>query len=108
MHSWGQSILSRDFDMVGVPMVETRAKFVIRSIFGDDILIESRVAAWRRSSFDVEHKVFKSDALAIEAWETRVWTGRHPDDPTALKTRPIPREVIERFQALGSVCTGTR
>ena len=41
-----------------------------------------------RSSFDVEHKAFESDALAIEAWETRVWVGGHPDNSDGIKSRP--------------------
>lgn len=87
----------RDFDMVGYPMVDTRARFVIPSKWGETIAIESRIAEWKRSSFDVEHKVFKGEDLAIEAWETRVWVGRHPDDPEKIKSRPIPDEVKARF-----------
>jgi 4-hydroxybenzoyl-CoA thioesterase len=39
-----------------------------------------------RASFEVTHKVFKGEALAIEAFETRVLVGRHPDDPARLKS----------------------
>ncbi len=77
-------------------MVDTRAKFIAPSTFGDDIVIETRVAAFRNSSFDVEHKVFKPSAggeqLAIEAWETRVWVGPHPDDPKRLQVAPDPAD----------------
>jgi 4-hydroxybenzoyl-CoA thioesterase len=83
--------------IVGIPMVDTRARFVIPSRWGETITIESRIADWKRSSFDVEHRVFKGDALAIEAWETRVWVGRHPDDPQKIKGYPIPDEVKARF-----------
>jgi 4-hydroxybenzoyl-CoA thioesterase len=79
-------------------MVDTRAKFHIASTHGDWITIESRVEAWRRSSFDVTHKVFKGEALAIEAFETRVLVGRHPDDPARLKSAAVPAEIIERFK----------
>jgi 4-hydroxybenzoyl-CoA thioesterase len=87
----------RAFDIVGIPMVDTRAKFAIPSRWGETIAIESRIAEWRRSSFDVEHRVFKGDALAIEAWETRVWVGRDPDDPEKIRGRPIPEAVKARF-----------
>ncbi|MFZ0204732.1 MAG: hypothetical protein WAL59_01160, partial [Roseiarcus sp.] len=69
------------------------------SSFGDDIVIETRIAAFRNSSFDVEHRAFKpgprGEELAIEASETRVWTGRHPEDPQRLKSRGIP-EIVRR------------
>ena len=28
---------------------------------------------------------------------TRVWVGRHPEDPTVIKAQPIPAEVIGCF-----------
>jgi 4-hydroxybenzoyl-CoA thioesterase len=45
----------------------------------------------------VTHKVFKKDALSIEAWETRVLVGKHPDDPDKLKSAPMPQEIIDKF-----------
>src|SRR3954454_578766 len=87
----------RKYGLVGIPMVDTRAKFHIASTHGDWITIESRVEAWRRSSFDVMHRVFKAERLAIEAFETRVLVGRHPDDPGKLKSAPVPEEIIARF-----------
>ena len=50
-----------------------------------------------QSSFDVVHRVFKGEALAIEAFETRVLVGRHPDDPGRLKSAPVPEEIIAKF-----------
>jgi 4-hydroxybenzoyl-CoA thioesterase len=41
--------------------------------------------------------VFKGEALAIEAFETRVLVGKHPDDSAKLKSAPMPPEIIERF-----------
>ena len=84
------------FEVVGYPMVDTRAKFLIPSKFGDDIVIESRIAAFKRSSFDVEHKVFKGEALAIEGFETRVLVKRDAETG-GIKGCPIPAEIIEAF-----------
>ncbi len=95
---FSQPVLQKNSDFIGYPMVDTRARFIIPSTYGDDIIIESTIAEFRRSSFDVTHKVYKGEALAIEAWETRVWTGRHPDDPARMKSRPVPQEIIDRFK----------
>jgi 4-hydroxybenzoyl-CoA thioesterase len=78
-------------------MVDTRAKFYIPSTHGDWITIETRIESIKRSSFEVKHNAFKGEALAIEAFETRVLVGRHPDDPARLKSAPMPQEIIERF-----------
>ena len=89
--------MQRHFNALGFPMVDTRAKFHIPSTHGDWIRIESRIESFKRSSFEVLHNVFKGERLAIEAWETRVLVGRHPDDPERLKSAPMPPEIIERF-----------
>jgi len=92
-----QDIVKR-YGLVGIPMVDTRARFLIPSTYGDWIRIESRVAAWRRSSFDVRHDVYKGAALAIEAFETRVLVGRDPANPDKLKSAPVPRDIVARFE----------
>src|SRR3954468_9598400 len=87
----------KKYGLVGIPMVDTRAKSHIASTHGDWIIIESRVEKFGRSSFEVTHKVFKGASLAIEAFETRVLVGRHPDDPNRLKSAPMPQEIIAKF-----------
>ncbi len=86
------------YDMIGFPMVDTRARFVIPCAFGDDVTIASELTAFHRSSFEIRHLLLKGEALAVEGFETRVWAGRHPDDPKRIKAKPIPADVIARFQ----------
>ena len=52
--------------------------------------MESRVSEIRRSSFEVAHKIFVGDTLAVEGLEKRVWAGKHPDDPSRMKAKAIP------------------
>jgi 4-hydroxybenzoyl-CoA thioesterase len=65
--------------------------------FGDKVEIVSRVAEFRRSSFDVEHKLSVGNELAVEATETRVWAVRDKTDADKIKTAAIPKDVIARF-----------
>jgi 4-hydroxybenzoyl-CoA thioesterase len=52
----------------------------------------------KRSSFQITHLLKKADgALGVEGFETRVWTGRDPADPSKIRSRPIPAEVIEKL-----------
>ena len=85
------------FEMVGIPMVDTRAKFSIPSVFGDEVIIESSITEFRRSSFDVYHRLLKDEKLAVEGFETRVWTVRDSDDPARLRSAPIPQAIIDAF-----------
>lgn len=91
-------VMHKTYRIVGIPMVDTRAKFFIPSRFGDELTIESTVLEFRRSSFDVQHRMLKSGAMAVEGFETRVWTVRDADDPERLRSAPIPAEVIARFR----------
>ena len=86
-----------NYGLVGIPMVDTRAKFYIPSTHGDWIAIESRIESIKRSSFEVIHRVYKGEALVIEAWETRVLVGRDPQNPDRLKSAPFPVEIVDKF-----------
>ena len=90
---------TKKFGIVGIPMVDTRAKFIVPSRYGDMIAIETRATRVGRSSFDIEHRVVKGETLAIEAQETRVWAGRDPNDPDGIKGMPIPEEVVRALTA---------
>jgi 4-hydroxybenzoyl-CoA thioesterase len=89
----------RRYGLVGIPLVDTRAKFYIPSTHGDWITIESRIESFKRSSFEVSHKVYKSRQLAIEAFETRVLVGRDHNDPDRLKSAAVPEEIVRKFMA---------
>jgi 4-hydroxybenzoyl-CoA thioesterase len=86
------------YGIVGYPMVDTRARFIVPAKFSDDVVIESTVKEFRRSSFDVEHRLTNGGALAVEGFETRVWAARDPSDPARIKSAAIPEEVIARFK----------
>ena len=85
------------YGAAGIPLVAARARFVMPSTFGDEVAIDTSVTAWHRSSFDVHHRLFRGEALAVEGFETRVWTVRDSSAPTGLRSSPVPREVIDRF-----------
>jgi 4-hydroxybenzoyl-CoA thioesterase len=94
---FSKQAIIKTYGLVGIPMVDTRAQFYIASTHGDWITIESRIESFRRSSFDITHKVFKGKDLAIEASETRVLVGRDPNNPDQLQSVPVPAEIIEKF-----------
>jgi 4-hydroxybenzoyl-CoA thioesterase len=87
------------YDFAGYPMVDTRARFMIPCRFGEDVTIESTFAKIGRSSFDIEHRVFKKGELCLEGFETRVWVGRDPADATKIKSKPIPEDLVAKFRA---------
>lgn len=89
---------TKAYDFLGYPMVDTQARFHIPNRYGDDVVIETTVTAFRRSSFDIAHRMLKDGKLTGECTETRVWAGRDPNDPERIKGVPVPAEVIKKFE----------
>lgn len=85
------------YGIVGIPLVDTRARFLKSSKFGDTVVIETRITEFKRTSFAVEHRLMNGGDLAVEGFETRVWAGRDPADPTRLKGLPIPDDIKALF-----------
>ncbi len=79
--------------IVGIPMVDTGAKFSRPSRFGDVVEIRSEITDLGRSSFGVRHTLYNQGDLAIEAHEKRVWVGRDPHDGEKIVSVPIPDDV---------------
>jgi 4-hydroxybenzoyl-CoA thioesterase len=95
---WTKPVLIQTFGIVGIPLVDTRAKFLAPCAFGDDVKITSTFVEVRRSSFDIRHELRRGDLLCVEGLETRVWTGRDLETGR-LKSEPIPEIVVERMNS---------
>ena len=89
--------LGAHFGIIGIALVDARANFLKPAKFGDVIEIASRVSEFRRSSFDVEHKITIGGELAVDGGESRVWAVRSKDNPEKISAVPIPSEVIAKF-----------
>jgi 4-hydroxybenzoyl-CoA thioesterase len=88
------------YGVVGIPLVDSGARFLMPTRFGDTVEIATQVTAFRRSSFDLAHTITLGGMTAVEGRETRVWVGRDPADSDKIKSRPIPPEVPAKFQAM--------
>lgn len=95
------ALATRRYDIMNalaiLPLVDVRFACRKNICFGDDIEIASRVAEFRRSSFDVEHHIMCGGEIVVAGSETRVWAVRSKSDPEKINARPIPDEVIARF-----------
>jgi 4-hydroxybenzoyl-CoA thioesterase len=81
----------------GYPMLDTRGRFYKPATFGDTVEIASSVS-FGTSSFSVEHRLTRDGELCVEGFEKRVWVVRDAGDPMKIKSHPIPREVIAKFE----------
>jgi 4-hydroxybenzoyl-CoA thioesterase len=92
-----QQYLTSTYGIVGIALVDARANFLKPAKFGDTIEIASQVSEFRRSSFDVEHRISIGGELAVEGGETRVWAVRSAYDPEKIAATTIPKDVIAKF-----------
>jgi 4-hydroxybenzoyl-CoA thioesterase len=79
---------------IAIPMVDLRSRFLIPSGFGEELIFETTITRFGRSSFDILHRVLKGADLAVECTETRVWIRIDPTAAERLKSQPIPEAVI--------------
>src|SRR5262245_65342540 len=61
----------KHYDSLGYPMVDTRARFVLPTRYGDDAVIETTITEIKRSSFAVTHRPRKGGALPAEGSKHR-------------------------------------
>ncbi len=88
----------KTYNIPGLPIVDVRARFIIPSDFGDEVVYETSITEWGRSSFMVRHQVYRPDgSLSLEIFEKRAWVKRISEDPVKFQSEPIPDEVRKRF-----------
>jgi 4-hydroxybenzoyl-CoA thioesterase len=90
--------MMQHYGLLGIPMIDTRAQFYAPASFGDVVVVETRITDWGRSSFQVEHKLYKGELLAAEGSEKRVWTVRDAGAANGIRSEAIPQEVKDRFR----------
>jgi len=86
--------MRKKYGIVGIPIVEVGARFIMPCRFDDEVIVESEVSEWGRSSFTVRHRILKEGKLALEGFEKRVWAAPHPERPGAIQAQPVPAEII--------------
>ena len=92
-------VMLKTYNIIGLPLVDLHARFVVPSNFGDEVVYETSIPEWGRSSFLVQHRVFLPDGvLGLEIFERRVWVTRVSEDPVVFQSEPIPDEVKKRFE----------
>ena len=91
------------YRIVGVPIVETGARFASPVRYGDQVRIRSTVSEVKDKTFRVEHEVSVGDRQCAAGFEVRAWVAR-PDDPRArLAATPFPEEISTRLKGQGGI-----
>jgi 4-hydroxybenzoyl-CoA thioesterase len=89
--------LPAKFGIASLPLADAQALFLKPVKLNDVVEIASHVSEFRRSSFDVQHRISVAGVPAVEGTETRIWAIWDPHNPLKLKGAPVPHAVIERL-----------
>lgn len=83
--------------VVGLPLLETSAKYRRPCRLGEQVRVESWVEVWREKIFIVKHEVFCEQELAVAGEETRAWAVLASSSPRSMRAAPIPEPVRGLF-----------
>ena len=84
--------------IVGLPLLESGAKYLRPCRHGELIRIESWVDSWRNKVFVVKHRIESDHELAVEGYELRAWAALSGTAPRTMRAVPIPTTIQELFR----------
>jgi 4-hydroxybenzoyl-CoA thioesterase len=85
------SAIREKYQIIGFPLVDCRARFLLPCRFDDTVIVETQISEWGRTSFTVRHRILKDEGAAAEGFEKRIWATRHADG--SIKPEPVPEEI---------------
>ncbi len=90
--------MRRQHGIVGLPLLETGAKYLRPCRHGEAMHLESWVDDWREKVFVVKHRIECDGEPAVEGYETRAWAAPAEAALRSMRAVPIPESVRELFQ----------
>jgi 4-hydroxybenzoyl-CoA thioesterase len=87
---WSET--EKTIGLIGTPLVDTHARFVKTSSYGDTLEIHTQVAEWRDKSFVQRHRFMRGTELIMECDEVRVFAKRR-EDGKGIRALPIPDDI---------------
>ncbi len=90
--------MRRQHGIVGLPLLETGAKYLRPCRHGEAMRLESWVDDWREKVFVVKHRIECEGRPAVEGYETRAWAAPSEAALRSMRAVPIPESVRKLFQ----------
>jgi 4-hydroxybenzoyl-CoA thioesterase len=86
------------YGIVGVPIVESGARFVSPVRYGDMLQIRAVVAWVKAKTFRMEYEASVDGRLCATGFEVRAWVKQPAAPGEPLRSLPIPDEVARRIR----------
>lgn len=89
--------LRRDFGVLGMPLLESGAKYHASGRHGDRLAIQSSVVECGRKAIRIRHRVMRDDVLLVDGFELRVFIVPDPADPARQRALELLEEMRTAF-----------
>lgn len=91
--------LKEKYNLVGLPLVESGAKYETPCKHGEKVELHTCVEEWAGKTFVMNHTIYhKSGTRVLQGFERRVWAEMDPDSPVGMRAKPVPAEVQDLFK----------
>jgi 4-hydroxybenzoyl-CoA thioesterase len=84
--------------IVGVPIVESGARFTSPARYGDTLTVRATVAWVKEKTFRMEYEIAAGDRRCASGFEVRAWVRRPAAPGARLQAGPIPDDVARRLR----------
>ena len=92
-----QAMLTERYGVVGTPILEANAKFLVASTDGDRLEAEARIEKFGPKRFRIDYRLSRDRQLLVEGFEIRAWVAKVGD---RLRSLPIPPEFVTRLASV--------
>ena len=91
------------YRVVGVPIVESDARFGSPVRYGELVRIRSTVSEVRDKTFRVEHEVSVGERHCATGFEVRAWVAGSEEPGGRFAATPFPEEIVARLKGQGGL-----
>lgn len=92
-----QATLTERYGVVGTPILEAHAKFLVASTDGDRLEAQACIEKFGAKRFRIDYRLTRQQQTLVEGYEVRAWVAQVGD---RLRSLPIPPEFVERLQSI--------
>jgi 4-hydroxybenzoyl-CoA thioesterase len=90
--------LESEFGIIGMPLLESNAKYERACLHGSELSIETWIDEWASKAFVVRHRITQQgDRLAVSGFEKRIFVVAAPDEPSGMRGIAPPDEILVRL-----------
>lgn len=92
-----QAMLTDRYGIVGTPILEAHAKFLVASTDGDRLEAQARIDKFGPKRFRIDYRLSRDGQVLVEGYEIRAWVKMMGD---RLRSLPIPPEFVTRLASI--------